>query len=153
MEGMNGTKVPGPGANIATLRKARGLSQVALARRSGMSVSLLSKIEVGDRTLTQGVAAALAQAMGLPLDELLGRSPEADLSELNFAIRRFDLPGDPPPQPERLQQQLDELNRIRFRTELSTVLKRLPSLLTRATNHAHATGSPEAWTLVSDVYS
>ncbi|NED79201.1 helix-turn-helix transcriptional regulator, partial [Streptomyces sp. SID11233] len=45
---------------MAVRRKARGLSQVALARRAGISVSLLSKVEVGDRALTQGIAAALA---------------------------------------------------------------------------------------------
>ncbi|MGW2255584.1 helix-turn-helix domain-containing protein [Kitasatospora sp. NPDC001660] len=150
---MNGTRVPGPGANIAKLRKDRGLSQVALAQRSGVSVSLLSKIEVGDRALTQGVAAALARAMGLTLDQLLGRTPEANLSDLNFAIRRFDLPGDAPVHPERLRAELDELNEIRFNTELSQVLRRLPSLLARATNHAHASGAPGAWTLVADVYS
>ncbi|WP_413796729.1 helix-turn-helix domain-containing protein [Streptomyces iranensis] len=74
---MSVTKIPGPGANVAICRKARGFSQVALARRAGVSVSLLSKIEVGDRALTQGIAAALAQAMGLTLDELLGMPPSS----------------------------------------------------------------------------
>ncbi|MFD0446924.1 helix-turn-helix domain-containing protein [Streptomyces indonesiensis] len=84
--------------------KARGFSQVALARRAGVSVSLLSKIEVGDRALTQGIAAALAQVTGLTLDELLGtapveRSDEKSLAALNYAIRRFDIPDTPLPTP------------------------------------------------------
>jgi hypothetical protein len=33
------------GARVAMLRKARGLSQLALARRAGVSLSLLSKID------------------------------------------------------------------------------------------------------------
>ncbi|MER5542074.1 helix-turn-helix transcriptional regulator [Streptomyces sp. NPDC002589] len=149
---MSATQVPGPGSNVAARRKELGLSQVALARRAGVSVSLLSKIEVGDRALTQGVGASLAQAMNLTLDELLGSAPEQNLSDLDWAIRRFNIPGDPPAHPETLQQEVDELNQLRWNTELSKVLQRLPGLLTRVTNHAHLTGEPGAWTLVADVY-
>ncbi|MET8827741.1 helix-turn-helix domain-containing protein [Streptomyces sp. NPDC004610] len=155
---MSVTRIPGPGANIALRRKARGLSQVALARRAGISVSLLSKIEVGDRALTSGIAAALAQAMGLTLDELLGtapvgRSDEASLTGLNHAIRRFEIPGPPPPHPEDLPRALADLNGHRHRTELSAVLRKLPGVLADMTNHAHATQSPDAWTRVADTYS
>ncbi|MFJ5309545.1 transcriptional regulator [Streptomyces sp. NPDC088350] len=117
-----------------------------------MSVSLLSKIEVGNRALTQGVGASLAHAMNLTLDELLGSAPERNLSDLDWAIRRFDIPEDPPEHPETLQQDVDELNQLRWNTELSKVLLRLPNVLTRVTNHAHFTGQPGAWTLVADVY-
>lgn len=149
---MSATQVPGPGSNVAARRKELGLSQVALARRAGVSVSLLSKIEVGDRALTQGVGASLAQAMNLTLDELLGSAPEQNLNDLDWAIRRFNIPGNPPEHPETLQQEVDELNQLRWNTELSKVLLRLPNLLTRVTNHAHLTGEPKAWTLVADVY-
>ncbi|MFF3910131.1 helix-turn-helix domain-containing protein [Streptomyces sp. NPDC001848] len=149
---MSATQVPGPGANVAARRKELGLSQVTLARRAGVSVSLLSKIEVGDRALTQGVGAALARAMNLTLDELLGSAPEANLNDLNWAIRRFDIPGEPPEHPENLQREVDELNQLRWNTELSKVLLRLPGILTRVTNHAHLTGEPKAWGLVADVY-
>ncbi|MGA6153495.1 helix-turn-helix domain-containing protein [Stenotrophomonas sp. NPDC087984] len=47
-----------PGANVAVLRKERGWSQIHTARQATISLSLLSKIEVGDRTLTPAVAAA-----------------------------------------------------------------------------------------------
>ncbi|MEV6511442.1 helix-turn-helix transcriptional regulator [Streptomyces sp. NPDC051642] len=149
---MSATQVPGPGANVAARRKEIGLSQVALARRAGVSVSLLSKIEVGDRALTQGVGASLAHAMNLTLDELLGSAPERNLNDLDWAIRRFDIPGNPPEHPETLQQEVDELNQLRWNTELSKVLLRLPSVLTRVTTHAHLTEQPGAWTLVADVY-
>lgn len=149
---MSATQVPGPGANVAARRKELGLSQVALARRAEVSVSLLSKIEVGDRALTQGVGAALARTMNLTLDELLGSAPEANLNELNWAIRRFDIPGEPPQHPERLQAEVDELNQLRWNTELSKIAQRLPGVLTRVQSHAHLTGQPEAWTLVADVY-
>ncbi|WP_234425567.1 helix-turn-helix domain-containing protein, partial [Streptomyces kebangsaanensis] len=149
---MSATQVPGPGTNVAARRKELGLSQVALARRAGVSVSLLSKIEVGDRALTQGVGASLARAMHLTLHELLGSTPEANLDELNYAIRRFNIPGEPPTRPEKLQTEVDELNQLRWNTELSKVLQRLPGVLTRVTNHAHLTKEPRAWGLVADVY-
>ncbi|MER6999489.1 helix-turn-helix domain-containing protein [Streptomyces sp. NPDC000410] len=152
MKGMNGTSVPGPGSRVASIRKGRGLSQVALAQKAGVSVSLLSKVEVGDRVLTQGVAASLARAMGLTLAQMLGSAPEENLSALNHAIRRFDLPGDRPDLPDRLPREVDDLNRLRWDSELSKVLERLPRVLTEATNHAHAAGSPAAWTLVADIY-
>jgi hypothetical protein len=117
-----------------------------------VSVSLLSKIEVGDRALTQGVGAALARAMNLTLDELLGSAPEANLNDLNWAIRRFDIPGEPPERPEKLQQEVDELNQLRWNTEISKIVQKLPGVLTRVQNHAHLTGAPSAWTLVADVY-
>nr|WP_244187744.1 helix-turn-helix domain-containing protein [Streptomyces regalis] len=152
------TKIPGPGAYVAVCRKARGFSQLALARRAGVSVSLLSKIEVGDRALTQGIAAALAQAMRMTLDELLGTAPvegadENSLTALNYAIRRFDIPDAPPPHPEDLPRELAELNEHRYRTELSAVLQKTPGVLTRTTNFAHAAQSPDAWTRVADTYS
>jgi hypothetical protein len=90
--------------------------------------------------------------MNLTLDELLGSAPERNLSDLDWTIRRFDIPGDPPEHPEILQQEVDELNQLRWNTELSKVLLRLPNVLTRATNHAHFAGQPGAWTLVADVY-
>lgn len=151
-QGMSATQVPGPGTNVAAHRKEAGLSQVALALRAGVSVSLLSKIEVGDRALSQGVGAALARAMGMTLNELLGSAPEQNLNELNWAIRRFNIAGEPPEHPERLQQEVDELNQLRWNTELSQVLHRLPGTITRSTNHAHLTGEPRAWGLVADVY-
>ncbi|MFC4035181.1 helix-turn-helix domain-containing protein [Streptomyces polygonati] len=153
MEAMKRANVPGPGANVATLRKDHGFSQVALARRSGVSVSLLSKIEVGDRALTHGVAASLARAMGLTLDELLGRTSAANLADLSHAIRRFDIPGERPTRPELLPSEVAALNRHRWKSELAEVAQKLPSLLTKATNNAHGVSSPEAWTLVADIYS
>ncbi|KAB8169802.1 helix-turn-helix domain-containing protein [Streptomyces sp. 3MP-14] len=155
---MTAKRTPGPGANVALCRKARGLSQVALARRAGMSVSLLSKVEIGDRALTHGMGAALARAMGMTLDELLGKAPvtptnEEGLTALSFAIRRFDLPGEPPAHPEELPRALAELNEHRHRTELAAVFRKLPGVLADVTNHAHAFPSPDAWTRVADTYS
>ena len=54
---------PSPGENIAVLRKARSMGQARLAREAGISVSYLSKIEVGLRPATPPVVAAVAKAL------------------------------------------------------------------------------------------
>lgn len=149
-------RTPGPGRNVAVLRKEHNLSQVQLARRSGVSLSMLSKIEVGDRALTQGMAAAIASAMDITLDEVLGKAPvtsEDNLKALRAAMRRFDLAGEPPRSLQELKRDLEKLTEHRFRTDLVEVLALLPDVLSRAQNHAHATQTPEAWTLVADTYS
>ncbi|MGH3773659.1 MAG: helix-turn-helix domain-containing protein, partial [Pseudonocardiaceae bacterium] len=66
------------GARVAQLRKARALTQVALAREAGVSVGVLSKIEVGDRTLAPAIAAAIARALQISLGALYG---EVEVSE------------------------------------------------------------------------
>jgi transcriptional regulator with XRE-family HTH domain len=151
-------KIPGPGRNVAILRKARGLSQQALARRAGVSLSLLSKIEIGDRALSQGVASAIAGALGLTLDEVLGKTPvepanAGDVADLRAAIRRFDIPGDPPAGADDVRSGLARVIRLRGAADLSGVLAALPGLLGAATNHAHAMGRPQDWAAVADVYS
>ncbi|MGH3931958.1 MAG: helix-turn-helix domain-containing protein [Pseudonocardiaceae bacterium] len=149
---------PGPGRNVAILRKQRDMSQVKLARKAGVSVSLLSKIESGDRALSQGVAAALARAMGITLDEVLGkvrveRNDETKLKDLRAAIRRFDLPGEATDDTEALNRELADVIKLRGDANLSDVLQKLPTLVSKTTNHAHADGSPRAWAMVADVYS
>lgn len=151
------TETPGPGRNVAVLRKQRGLSQVALARKAGVSVSLLSKIEVGDRALSQGVAAALGRAMSVTLDEVLGRtqierSNEVRLSQLRTAIRHFDLPGEPSSNPNSVIRELAEVKQLVRDANLSNLIDRLPEVVAAVTNYAHSDGSPETWELVAGAY-
>ena len=77
------------------------MTQVALARRAGVSLSLLSKIEVGDRTLTPPIAAAIARALQISLGALYGEaevSPEqSTLVWRTCALRcAYDIPDQAP---------------------------------------------------------
>ncbi|MGH3868938.1 MAG: helix-turn-helix domain-containing protein [Pseudonocardiaceae bacterium] len=147
------------GSRIAQLRKERDVTQVALARRAKVSLSLLSKIEVGDRTLTPAVAAAIARALHISLDTLYGEAevaPEQStlLADLRTAVRRYDIPDQAPaPDPAQLRIDLDQAITLRQQTDLARLLRMLPGLLTRATTYAHAAASQPGWALLADVYS
>ncbi|RLV08991.1 transcriptional regulator [Streptomyces griseocarneus] len=141
---------------MAALRKQRGWSQDRLAFEAGISKSMLGKIERGQRTLTQGVAASIARACGLALEEVLGQAPassEEALESLNTAIRRFDIPREPERTAAGLKQGLAEMVVLRGNADLGQVLAKLPGLVSGAQNHAHATNTPEAWAMVAEAYS
>jgi transcriptional regulator with XRE-family HTH domain len=87
------------------------VTQVALARRAGVPLSLLSKIEVGDRTLTPAIAAAIARALQISLGaqyEEAEVSPEQStlLKDPRTAVHRYDIP-DQAPVPDRGQLRID----------------------------------------------
>jgi len=59
---------------LKALREVAGMSQQALAVSAGLSVSLVSQIERGSRVDPRmSTIAALATALGVSLDELVGR--------------------------------------------------------------------------------
>lgn len=59
------------GATIREMRTARGLSQEALAERSGFDRTYPSLLERGLRTPTLGVIVRLAEALGVSAEALL----------------------------------------------------------------------------------
>ncbi|MFE7133300.1 helix-turn-helix domain-containing protein [Streptomyces sp. NPDC057638] len=155
---MGSMDVPGPGATVAGLRKEIGWGQARLASAAGLSTSYLGKIERGERALSQGVAAALARAMGIPLGRVLGAAaPPPDsagsLRKLHSAVRRFDIPGEGAATEGDLRKRLAEMVRLRGDANLSDVLEKLPGLVSGVQDHAHAAGTPQAWSMVSQAYS
>jgi transcriptional regulator with XRE-family HTH domain len=64
------------GARIQELRSAAGLSAQALARRSGVSRGTLAQLEAGEGNPTVDTLYALANALGVPLAELLAPPPD-----------------------------------------------------------------------------
>jgi transcriptional regulator with XRE-family HTH domain len=60
------------GAEVARLRKARGLSQVELARMVNLDSNTISRIERGRKGSSDKTRVALAEALQVELYELLG---------------------------------------------------------------------------------
>ncbi|MFE0421172.1 helix-turn-helix domain-containing protein [Streptomyces sp. NPDC058953] len=147
-----------PGANVAALRKERGWSQIKLAHKANVSVSLLSKVEVGDRTLTHATAAAVAGALGLSVAEVLGRARvsrdgEESLSALRSALRDYAVPGRDTVAEGRIGAGLVRAGEHRDGFEVRELLRLLPGLLRDATTHAYAVNTAESWMALAEVYS
>ena len=58
------------GRRLAALREKGGLSQRQLADRAGVSQAFVSLVEGGGRELSRPYAMALADALGVSVDEL-----------------------------------------------------------------------------------
>jgi transcriptional regulator with XRE-family HTH domain len=58
------------GAHIRTLRKARKLSQEALAERANLHYTMIGAVERGERNITLENLAKIARGLGIPLREL-----------------------------------------------------------------------------------
>ncbi|MFF0271971.1 helix-turn-helix domain-containing protein [Streptomyces sp. NPDC004330] len=155
---MSATSDVAPGTNLSLLRKERGLSQAQLARTANISVSLLSKIEVGDRTLTPTVAATIGKALGLSMAEVQGRTrvdgdDEQRLTALRSAVRDYDLPGRAPVEEAAVLAAVEAVRDARDAARVRHVLARLPALLRSATTYAHTANTVDAWMTLAEVYS
>ncbi|MEC3975964.1 helix-turn-helix domain-containing protein [Amycolatopsis sp. H20-H5] len=60
------------GPRLKRLRRERGTTLAALAERTGISVSTLSRLESGGRKATLELLLTLAKAYQVPLDDLVG---------------------------------------------------------------------------------
>lgn len=68
------------GQRIRKVRKARGLSQEALAEKVGISVTHMSHIETGNTKLSLPVLVSLADVLEVRTDELLYEKSAAEHS-------------------------------------------------------------------------
>ncbi|WP_340560481.1 helix-turn-helix domain-containing protein [Streptomyces sp. GSL17-111] len=82
---------------VRQLRKERLMTLEALAARAGVTKSYLSKVERGQSTPSIAVSAALARALGVPLDTLFADADElTDVTVTRAGERRPLTPGDEP---------------------------------------------------------
>ena len=68
----------GVGPRLKQLRKQRDTTLADLSTATGISVSTLSRLESGQRRPTLELLLPLAQAHGVPIDELVGAPPTGD---------------------------------------------------------------------------
>lgn len=74
------------GFAVRRAREESGLTAAAVARRAAMSASYLSQIETNQRPLTPSVHRRLAEAMGVPVQELSGDGSASLAAELQDAF-------------------------------------------------------------------
>ena len=78
------------GEGLRRIRRARHLNQADLARLAGVSPSAISQAESGYRGLALDTLLTLAEALGVSLDDLLGRKTDGD-----YVLARRDRMGPP----------------------------------------------------------
>jgi len=74
------------GRRLRHLRRARGLTLADLGARVGRAPSALSMLENGRREPRLSLLTALAEALGVPSEELLRRDPPSRRAQLEIAI-------------------------------------------------------------------
>ncbi|MGW9307242.1 helix-turn-helix domain-containing protein [Saccharomonospora azurea] len=153
------------GGTIRTLRKAAGLTQNQLARRASVSVSLLGKVECGDRAATHALLASVARALHVPVERLTGQ-PYADnhhdaathtsVDALRAVLRRIDLPEDAPPRPlDQIAVDVTKLAALRRDANYRSLSARLPATLddlARAAHHVDSTALPRVQSVFVTAY-
>jgi transcriptional regulator with XRE-family HTH domain len=70
------------GARLRALRKARGMTQVELAKVLGTQQTAISQVEIGNRGLTIQQVVKLARALRVPTDDILGPSRGSEVEAL-----------------------------------------------------------------------
>jgi transcriptional regulator with XRE-family HTH domain len=102
---MPGTSATALGLRIKTARLAAGLTRQQVYDTSGVSTSMLRKVETGERAPSDGVVEALARTMGTTAEELTGGPGRTDsrvhhaIPDLQRTIAAYDLPEDGPTRP------------------------------------------------------
>ncbi|MFD2796394.1 helix-turn-helix domain-containing protein [Promicromonospora vindobonensis] len=140
------------GKRIATRRKDRGMTQVALAQAASVSLSLLRKVEQGNRDCSQVTLATVARALGVDVGALSGQpydteEPRRDrvhgrIPALRRALNTWDLPLDLEHRPRpmsALEADAKEVVRELQRGRNRQLAEILPPLLSEAFAMVHAT--------------
>lgn len=130
----------GVGARIGRARRLARLTQVQLAQKANVSLSLLRKVEQGDRPATPALTASVARALGVTVGDLNGQPYEHDqgeetaahatVPELRRAIVAYD--DEPLTGPSAFGDLTDALDRVREgmrRARYSDMTAELPDVI------------------------
>ncbi|PWW62515.1 transcriptional regulator with XRE-family HTH domain [Actinokineospora spheciospongiae] len=150
------------GRQIATLRKASRLTQRQLAGRVNVSLSLLQKVEVGDRAVSNGLLSGVARELRVPIEKLTGQpytedrkddSTHRQIDAIRAVLRGYDLPDEVPVRPvAELAVEVKEVARLRGEAQYGKMALRLPALLEELTSAAYRESGTEVWNLLVSAY-
>lgn len=105
------------GARIAELRKERALTQVQLAETLGLTQQMIASYEVGRRRIPVSLLPAIADALAISVEQLIGRQPA------RAAAKRGPAP--------KLQQQIERIGQLP-KAKQRFVMEMLETVLTQA---------------------
>jgi transcriptional regulator with XRE-family HTH domain len=127
----------GIGGRVAQQRKLHGLTQVQLAHRAHVSLSLLRKVEQGSAPASPAFTAAVATALRTTVAELYDQptvryGAERDhVAEVETAVMEgpAGLSADPVPSLDVLAAQVDQIAELQRRSRYRESSAHLPALL------------------------
>ncbi|MFJ5260446.1 helix-turn-helix domain-containing protein [Streptomyces sp. NPDC088387] len=121
------------------------MTQQHLADASGASLGAVRKIERGERSPSEAMVDAFAEAMGIDSSRLRhtpnpARTPVHDaLPLLSAGIAAYDVPDDGPIRPLRdLRTAVNEASRWRLAAQYTRIARKLPELLAELARAYHA---------------
>ena len=130
----------GVGANIAAARRAAGWTQRALADASRVSYGMVRAVERGGRLPGEDVLDALAGALGVAPDRLLGNRGASDsrvhewVPSISRSLADYDAPEEGPVRSlAELAVAVDETVRWRLSAQYLRLARRMPTLLDELT--------------------
>ncbi|MCP2262655.1 Helix-turn-helix domain-containing protein [Streptoalloteichus tenebrarius] len=143
------------GRRIAALRKMHGLTQLTLATRVGVSVSLVKKVEAGIVPPSHGFLQAVATTLGLGVLELTGEHVDVLETEAHPSLSsvRALLFGvtDPGHDPRPLSELLAEVQRLWKLNKEGKFAAHLPDA-TEVLRELHTYDEPTAYKAAAQMY-
>lgn len=138
------------GARIATARNLKRMDQAQLAAAAGVSVSTVKKVEQGSRLPSDQVLEAIADALSVDPEQLLGAAGFTSgrvhdaVPALRAVIDAYDLPDDVPVRGLRdLRVATAGLEEMRLNSSYSQLIRGLPELLAELSRAVHTMTGPE----------
>lgn len=146
------------GQAIATLRRRRRISQRQLAAHAGISVSLIQKLESGERSTARlDSLTALANALDVSVGDLTGKprglavdANDSEILKLRSAILTGRTPAAPDPDLDPAAH-LPRLWHLYWHGRYAQLARDLPDLIAAARAGAADTGRAPAYTTLADI--
>lgn len=143
------TTMRGVGQRIATIRRARRMTQADLARAAYVSLATVKGIERGARSPSDDTLDSIAAALGVDPSHIVAGSTRTDsrvhaaLPGISAAIGAYDIPTDDAPRPlDELGEDVDRLVQWRLAAQYARIAEQAPHLLAEAlTALHHSTGA------------
>ncbi|MEU7400021.1 helix-turn-helix transcriptional regulator [Streptomyces sp. NPDC044948] len=134
------------GQRIATIRRARRMTQADLARAAYVSLATIKGIERGARSPSDDTLDSITTALGIDPSRIVVGSTRTDsrvhaaLPSISTAICAYDIPADTRPRPlDELGEDVGRLVQWRLAAQYARIAEHAPHRLTEALGALHHT--------------
>lgn len=151
------------GAQVAALRKLRHMTGRELARRAGLSYSLLTKVESGHAPASPTFITAVARALRIDPQQLTGQpfrqvgpaATDTDVLAVRRALLAYDLPTEPEAAPRPgsdLRADVTRASTLRRACRFTRLAALLPGLLDELSYQVATRPTAEGFGLLAEAF-